>query len=1252
MFNIGNSRKTRGFSFAKKSTHTQAERRNKQTFELLEARIALSVNVAGVEGFSKNGPADQRIDIVFVGDGWVDDATMANDNLNAYKDIVDDVLDVDRSSGIPVIGTSTGYFSQSPFLEYAGFFNVHRVDVVSAEAGIDGNGLDDKNTALNGGVHGTDNRLRVLDTFARNEAVAHAPGFDLIQTILNGSGRANAGGNNSNLSRTNSADVHLHELGHSLGGLGDEYFPGGITYSGGEPGITNLTVGGDIPGFHNLSEGMQIEQMVTNELAWYRWFNWDPQQSKWVGFDNPNDDVGPVGVWPGGGGDGGGEFGIYRPTELSKMRGSSFDFDPVSKEEIIIKIYEHNDISPVLDATASGTYFNNDEFEVFPMTPEDGMTVRWSVDGVELEVDVVDPSTPNIKSVFRPTDYPSLPTGIREIKAEVVDMTDMVRNEDARDLLMTETRTWTYVKTGPKVTGVTISGSPSSGSQHLPYPVPTDFNNQLRTIPVGHADTITIDFSSPVTVQPSALRLVNATTGEQLGSGTINHMPGTNTASWTFATPFDAGQMSIVLDDSLVVDGDNTSLDGEWVNPITLDGSESPALPLSNFGIAPEDGSGDKFPGGDFVFNFTILPGDALTRDNLVNIIDESVLNSNYSIDVNGQWFDGDFDGNGDVNTTDYSDYLLPNKPTDFTQWPGANQLPIVTGVTISGSASVHDPYAMPMGTNGTDPQLKTVPVGGADTIEVHFSEYVNLKQSDLKLVSSHLTSNAGLNSTFSFDAATNTAKWIFDGAFVADQLYILLDSEEITDVSGNTLDGEWVNPLTHNGIAPKTESGDNNAGGDFAFAFTILTADTNRDNKVDFLDSSKISANFPGEDVGLEFEDGDTNGDGDVDFLDVSAVSNQITAIGQTFLNWPDALPQVKGVTISGPNENDINGGSYPIPSGNGDQIKTVPIGGANSIQVTFSEFVHLTGNELTLAGADGTNDYTPELEYDSFDITSNTATWRLTSDQFDSDQMVLTIDGTTTDIVGNMLDGHWNNPTTLLDSGTSDFENGSGNGTAGESFVFYFTILAGDFNTDNVVDLLDNSIVSSSFNQGTGDRFTDGDANGSGVIDTGDINRVAVELPQIGDEFLTWPQPPAPLISIISGDFNADGNVSGSDFLAWQRGDAEGNLTDWRSNFGQGLSSSTNGDNAATFSPEAEAIDSILGLTFDADERGEDPATNADPNDLNVVETRQYSPAKRQRFAKRDAVTVSSASTSREVENELEQYWLSDELLEKVFG
>ncbi len=64
-----------------------------------------------------NGPSSNRLDIVFVGDGYLES------ELGLYAGHVINGLD--------------NLLTQEPFLSYSTYFNVHRVDVISNESGVD-----------------------------------------------------------------------------------------------------------------------------------------------------------------------------------------------------------------------------------------------------------------------------------------------------------------------------------------------------------------------------------------------------------------------------------------------------------------------------------------------------------------------------------------------------------------------------------------------------------------------------------------------------------------------------------------------------------------------------------------------------------------------------------------------------------------------------------------------------------------------------------------------------------------------------------------------------------------------------------------------------------------------------------------------------------------------------------------------------------------------------------------------------------
>jgi hypothetical protein len=148
---------------------------------------------------------------------------------------------------------------------------------------------------------------------------------------------------------------------------------------------------------------------------------------------------------------------------------------------------------------------------------------------------------------------------------------------------------------------------------------------------------------------------------------------------------------------------------------------------------------------------------------------------------------------------------------------------PKVVDVIVSGSLSTHAPFSFST-VAGSGLQLRTVPVGAADTISIVFSEDVNVVASNLRLVGMQ-TGNVPTLAEFNYDIATMTATWRFEGWTLGDQYFISL-SDAVTDIEGNRLDGEWVNPAarsTTNSAVSEFPSGDGEPGGDFNFAATLL---------------------------------------------------------------------------------------------------------------------------------------------------------------------------------------------------------------------------------------------------------------------------------------------------------------------------------------------------------------------------------------------------------------------------------------------
>jgi len=215
------------------------------------------------------------------------------------------------------------------------------------------------------------------------------------------------------------------------------------------------------------------------------------------------------------------------------------------------------------------------------------------------------------------------------------------------------------------------------------------------------------------------------------------------------------------------------------------------------------------------------------------------------------------------------------------------DDLPTVIDIIISGSNSIHVDYSFSEAF--AQDIHESVPVGGADTIEVVFSEWVEIVETDLWLLGGH----TGITYTtdwdivdFDFNEETFTALWRFDdladgdmlaNPFPADNLVIGLNTvstgANIIDASGNLLDGEWEYPMSLADPSPTSfaSAGNGVAGGQFLFTFVILPGDFDLDNDADGAGFLAWQLMFAPNATDKTFEDGDYDGDGNVDSADLA---------------------------------------------------------------------------------------------------------------------------------------------------------------------------------------------------------------------------------------------------------------------------------------------------------------------------------------------------------------------------------------------
>jgi hypothetical protein len=301
------------------------------------------------------GPATERLNLIILGDGY------QADQQSIF------LADVDRNLAV--------MWATEPFRTYRSYMNVYAVEIASIDYGVrcDPDGrvrhpdgtirdtgvregpLDTKRTALRmifqngcadplarGTVYGpapvncandaayyppgvnpceTGNQAhnRILDTYVM--PVLGIPRTSQnVQTlaVFNTFTYGGIGGTSATTSGGSPQGplISLHELGHSLGTMADEYPYSSRDvvrpcYAGGEPGSFHHTIYTD------------TAQMVADQHKWFRWVGEESLSGGTIGLH-----------------EGGGTFpcGQRRPSEHSIMRWIGFDWDQVGREHMVARI--------------------------------------------------------------------------------------------------------------------------------------------------------------------------------------------------------------------------------------------------------------------------------------------------------------------------------------------------------------------------------------------------------------------------------------------------------------------------------------------------------------------------------------------------------------------------------------------------------------------------------------------------------------------------------------------------------------------------------------------------------------------------------------------------------------------------------------------------------------------------------------------------------------------------------------------------
>lgn len=295
-----------------------------------------------------NGSDPNRINIVVLGDGYT------QGELDKYANHVEVRL--------------TKLFAEQPFADYAAYFNVRRIDVVSRESGGDHPSQQIfRDTALHARYECLGSKrpwvLCVNDGAVESVLDRSVPSIDqpIVLVLVNDQeyGGSARGTYAVASVHEDGAEIMLHELGHSLGELADEY------------------VLADRTRCQNRVEPDEVNATRESTVPAIKWSHWiEP------GTPVPATDVTP-GIVSAFEGARYCETGLYRPTFKSKMRNVRRPFEQVNTEQLIRKIY--NFVKPIYATSPPAGQLRSDRCESLTFRVESPtaptLMITWTIDG-------------------------------------------------------------------------------------------------------------------------------------------------------------------------------------------------------------------------------------------------------------------------------------------------------------------------------------------------------------------------------------------------------------------------------------------------------------------------------------------------------------------------------------------------------------------------------------------------------------------------------------------------------------------------------------------------------------------------------------------------------------------------------------------------------------------------------------------------------------------------------------------------------
>lgn len=370
---------------------------------LLSNMHLISAQTFDVENIRLSGDDSKRITLVILSEGYQD---------SELSQFITDATNLTNSM-----------FSQSPLQEYANYFNVYAIKVPSVESGADhpGTSIEPLESSINPTVP-----IKIVDTYfnatydafgkhrllyyeidgnSANNTKAkissvlatNFPAYDQALILVNSSEYGGSGGEFPMIySGYWGANVAVHELGHSLFNLKDEYYPGDIL----------------------AAEAINMTQETDQNLV--RWKNW--LNANDIGIYQYTCNTGNCADW-------------YKPHQNCIMEFIDKTFCSVCQEGIIEKI--HSLISPIDSYTpVSNTVLNPTfpiDFQLDLIKPNPNtLESTWTLNAIDIENNVDNVSILETNLI----------TGINTLTVTIHDSTTMLK-VDNHDSFHVYTVTWT-----------------------------------------------------------------------------------------------------------------------------------------------------------------------------------------------------------------------------------------------------------------------------------------------------------------------------------------------------------------------------------------------------------------------------------------------------------------------------------------------------------------------------------------------------------------------------------------------------------------------------------------------------------------------------------------------------------------------------------------------------------------------------------------------------------------------------------------